>query len=95
MSQIQLLKKPEHSPTLRTIRMVEETIQNSDESAVPVARIKERLPKKVNHNTLMQVLDYLDESNKIVIGTKGVTWIYNPKLREILKHKPSYDHFPL
>lgn len=95
MSQIQVLKKIEHSPTLRTIRMVEDTIKNSDESIVSVAKIKKRLPRKVNHNTLIQVLEYLDESGKIFIGLRGITWTYNPKLAELLKDKKEYDHLPL
>ena len=81
-------KKIEHSPTLRTIKMVEDTLNNMDESAISISNLKKILPKKVNHNTLKKVLKYLDDSNKIVIGINGITWTINnsPKLkREIEK----------
>ena len=80
--------KNEHSPTLKTIKMVENTLKNMDESAISISNLKKILPKKVNHNTLKKVLKYLDDSNKIVIGVNGITWIVNnsPKLkREIEK----------
>lgn len=76
------------SPTLRTIKMVEGTLKSMNESCIKVAQLKKILPKQVNHNTLIEVLDYLDTSNKIVIGTKGITWIYNnsPEMkRELAK----------
>jgi len=74
------------SPTLDTILMVEETIQKSDNSIVTVAEIKRMLPRKVNHNTLMRVLEYLEKSNKIAVTLKGITWIYdtNPTVRRLI-----------
>jgi len=86
MVQELLLEKVKHSPTLNTIIMVEETIKNSDESVVSVAYIKEHLPRKVNHNTLIQILEYLEESNKIAVSLKGITWIHNnnPRLRKAI-----------
>ena len=38
--------------------------------------LKRKLPRKVMHQTLLQVLDYLQLSGKIVIGTKGVLWVF-------------------
>lgn len=32
----------------------------------------------MNHNTLKTILIYLEESNKIVVTMKGITWIHNP-----------------
>lgn len=74
------------SPTLDTILMVEETIQRSDNSIVTVAEIKRMLPRKVNHNTLMRVLEYLEKSNKIAVTLKGITWIHdtNPTVRRLI-----------
>jgi len=79
-------RKLEHSPTLNTVLMVEETIKNADESVITVAEIKRRLPKQVNHTTLMTILQYLEESNKIVVTLKGITWIHNtsPQLRKAI-----------
>jgi len=81
------VKTLEHSPTLNTILMVEKVLQDMDESVIKVAELKRRLPKQVNHNTLMAVLDYLDRSNKICFGSKGITWVYNSseKLRIAIK----------
>ena len=87
MKQTMLVKKIKHSPTLNTILMVEETIKNADESVVSVAFVKEHLPRKVNHTTLMQILEYLEESNKIAVSLKGITWIHNsnPALRKAIR----------
>ncbi len=63
------------SPTLDTILMVEDTIKGSNNSIVTVAEIKRMLPRKVNHNTLMRILEYLEKSNKIAVTIKGITWI--------------------
>ena len=81
------IQKMEHSPTLNTIMMVEETLKNVDQSAITVAKLKKKLPRQVNHNTLIMILDYLDKSNKIYIGAKGITWIYNssPKWRKAVR----------
>lgn len=75
-----------HSPTLRTIRMVEKALQDMPNSAMTIPELKRALPRKVNHNTLMQVLDYLDKCNRIVIGINGITWIVNdsPKLAKAI-----------
>jgi len=78
--------KLEHSPTLNTVLMVEHTLENMDESVITIAKLKRILPKQVNHNTLMVILDYLEESNKIAVTLKGLTWIHNtnPKLRKAI-----------
>ena len=68
----------EHSPTLNTVLMVEETIRNSRES-IKMSELKRKLPRKVMHSTLIKILDYLQLSGKILIGTKGVVWIYTPR----------------
>ena len=71
-------KKHLHWPTLNTVIMVENAIKNAEDSALSVAGLKRLLPKQVNHNTLMLILHYLEESNKIITGIKGITWIHNP-----------------
>ena len=80
-------KKLEHSPNLNTVFMVEDTLKNMDESVISVAELKRRLPKQINHNTLKLILEYLEESNKIAVTMKGITWIHNtnPKLRKAIK----------
>ncbi len=70
-------QKLEHSPTLNTVIMVEETMKRMDESIITVAELKRKLPRKVNHNTLKVILEYLEQSNKIAVTIKGITWIFN------------------
>ena len=55
--------------------MVEETLKEVGE-LITIAQLKQRLPRKVMHQTLMKILDYLQLSGKIIIGTKGVLWIF-------------------
>ena len=71
-------KKPLHWPTLNTVIMVEDILKNIDESVISVAELKRKLPRKVNHNTLILILRYLEESNKIAASINGITWIHNP-----------------
>ncbi len=66
-----------HSPTLSTVLMVENVLQEAGE-IIRISELKRRLPRQVMHSTLMQVLDYLQQSGKILITTKGVLWIYRP-----------------
>ena len=74
---MQTMQQVLHSPTLNTILMVEEAIKNSDKSVITVAELKRLLPRQVNHNTLIQILDYLEGGNKIAVSIKGITWIHN------------------
>jgi len=80
--------KLKHSPTLNTVLMVEDALKNTGESAVKLSELKNSLPRKVNHNTLRVILEYLEDSNKIVVGVKGVTWIHNtnPNLKRAVAH---------
>ncbi|MFH1664356.1 MAG: hypothetical protein ABH986_06170 [archaeon] len=66
--------------------MVENVLKNMNESVVSIAELKRKLPSQVNHNTLMVVLEYLEESNKIAVSLKGITWIHNsnPILRKVV-----------
>ena len=75
-----------HSPTLNTVFMVEETLKSSGE-LMTLAELKKKLPKQVMHQTLLQILDYLQLSGKIVIGTKGILWIFTERkeLNELIK----------
>ncbi|MBN2459940.1 hypothetical protein JXB28_06670 [Candidatus Woesearchaeota archaeon] len=85
--------KPSHYPNLKTILMVEKAFKDSETGLLTVAQLKKALPKQVNHNTLIEVLDYLDKSNKIAIGVKGMLWIHNPSLKfqEALRKASTYE----
>jgi len=80
MGQTIQVKKEEikHSPTLNTVLMVEEILKEANE-VITIAELKRKLPKKVMHQTLLQILDYLQLSGKIIIGTKGILWIYTER----------------
>lgn len=67
-----------HSPNLSTVLMVEEALKNANE-LVSIAELKRILPRKVMHQTLIQILDYLQLSGKILIGTKGILWIFTER----------------
>ena len=67
----------QHSPTLNTVLMVEQTLRDSKE-VIKISELKRRLPRKVMHATLLEILNYLQESGKILITTKGVVWTYTP-----------------
>ena len=79
--------KLEHSPTLNTVLMVEDTLKNMEGSIITIAELKRKLPKQVNHNTLKLILEYLEKSNKIAVTLKGITWIHNTNqnLREAIR----------
>ncbi|HLC32842.1 MAG TPA: hypothetical protein VJJ82_03380 [Candidatus Nanoarchaeia archaeon] len=71
-------EKIEHSPTLNTVLMVEETFKKVGE-VMSIAQLKRSLPRKVMHSTLLSILDYLQRSGKIVIGTKGILWVFTER----------------
>ena len=73
--------KEKYSPTLNTIKMVEKALQEMPDSVIKVSVLKRLLPKQINHNTLKNILEYLQESNKIFIGVKGIVWIHNDSLK--------------
>jgi hypothetical protein len=73
-----LVPRFERSPTLNTVLMVENSLKGMDESVITVAELKRKLPRQVNHNTLRVILEYLEESNKIAVTMRGITWIHNP-----------------
>jgi predicted transcriptional regulator of viral defense system len=78
MSQLLEYPKAEHSPTLETVLMVEETIRKAKQ-VISIAELKRRLPRQVNHNTLKLILAYLQKSGKIEFTLAGVVWIFMPK----------------
>ena len=71
------------SPTLDNILLIE-NILNKDS----IITINE-LSKKTNLNSaiLKEILEYLEQSNKIVISKKGISWIYNnnEKLQKVIR----------
>ena len=68
-----------HYPRLDTVLMIEEAIKTAKE--YPSKRqLWLSLKKKVMYQTFNIVIDYLVESNKVVIDKEGkVIWIWDPE----------------
>lgn len=66
-----------HYPTLKTVLMVEDALKKAKEPLTREA-LKSKLETKIMHQTLNVILEYLEESGKILDGRKGIMWIYNP-----------------
>ena len=89
---VQIEKEPLHYPNLKTVLMVEETLQNEE---LPIKRetLKRKLAKQIQHQTLNVILKYLEDSGKIIDGHKGITWVYNPspELRKAIERGMRYE----
>ncbi|MBU4501223.1 MAG: hypothetical protein KKA79_01425 [Nanoarchaeota archaeon] len=71
------LTKVIHYPSLKTVLMVEEVLKKAH-NLLTREELKHKLPKKIMHQTLNLILEYLEDSGKILDGRKGILWIYNP-----------------
>ena len=75
-----------HDPQLDTILMVEKAIKEA--GSYPTKKeLYESLPKKVQYQTFNKILEYLEGSNKIVLNSRHVVWVFpdNPKLKKLLE----------
>ena len=81
MSQTTIL----HSPTLDSVIMVERTIQKYSQEFGKY-QLWKKLPKKMMYQTFQVILDYLEQSGKIMIDTEGcIIWTYDPEgIKKIL-----------
>lgn len=75
-----------HFPNLKTVLQVEKVLQDAD-TVISKNELKRRLPTQIMHQTLNLILEYLEDSGKIMTGSKGITWIQNdnPKLKKLLE----------
>lgn len=82
MRELQIL----HYPNLKTVLHVERILQEAD-TVISKNELKRRLPTQIMHQTLSLILEYLEESGKILMGEKGIIWIAqdNPKLKQLLE----------
>jgi hypothetical protein len=64
-----------HSPTLDTIKMVEEVIK-SDKAFSSKNSLWRSLPRQVQYPTFVKILDYLEQSNKIVYDKGIIVWTF-------------------
>jgi len=79
------MQQLEYNPTLETVLMVEKTIKKFS-GELGITNLWKKLPRKVMYQTYRTVVDYLLESNKIIIGKDGkVIWIWNQeRIKRIL-----------
>ena len=77
-----------HPPTLNSVLVIEKILKNSGE-LLTLVELKKMLPKQIIHQTLIQILDYLQLRGKIVIGTKGILWVFTERkeLNELIKRR--------
>lgn len=73
---IRLVENIHHWPTLKTVLMIEKTLQDAD-GPISMEELKRRLRKKVMDQTVRLVLAYLEDKGSVFIGPKGISWIEN------------------
>ena len=75
-----------HSPTLESVLMVEKTIQkhSAEKGKYQLWKV---LPRKMMYQTYQKILDYLEDSGKIIIDDDGIiVWTYNPeRIRKLIQ----------
>jgi hypothetical protein len=87
-------EKKDYSPGLKTIKMVEEALKNSEDSIMKISELKRKLPKQINHNVLKAILEYLEESRKIYVSLKGITWVHNTSIKMKRELAKGTEYFP-
>lgn len=67
-----------HSPTLGSVIMVEKTISRYSQEYTKY-QLWKKLPKKMMYQTYMVILDYLEDSGKIIPDNEGhLIWTHDP-----------------
>ncbi len=80
------MSKTIHSPTLDTVRMIENAIKKA-KTYPSINQLSRSLERQVQYPTLKETLKYLEESNKIMYDKDGsIIWVFadNPKLKKLL-----------
>ena len=74
-------------PNLGTVLMIEHILKSHRDIPMTLAELKKILPKKIMHQTLKIILEYLFKSGKIIYGPRGIQWIYSDPehLKKMLK----------
>ena len=76
------------SPTLQTVLMVEKFIDDNS-GEYKKTGLFNKLPKKVMWQTFQVIMEYLENSLRIVYDKEGyVVYIWNPKFYEKIKNRP-------
>lgn len=81
VTETEVIERTDHHtlryPNLNTVLMVEDFLKKNRSAPMKLADLKKNLPKKVMHQTLKIILEYLFRSGKIIYGPRGVQWIYS------------------
>jgi outer membrane lipoprotein-sorting protein len=80
------MAKKSHSPTLATIKMIEDFVKTHS-GEYTRTEIWKSLPKGIMYQTFKKAFDYLVESNKITFNDDHAVWIFDPKLTKHLLSK--------
>jgi len=67
----------EKYPSLDDLFLVEDELQNMNGSVITINQLRTRLKNKISDEKLQSLLEYLENINKIVFSSKGISWIYN------------------
>ena len=82
------------SPTLQTVLMVEKFIKDNSGEYKKTELFK-NLPKKVMWQTFQVIMEYLENSLRIVYDKEGhIVYIWNPKLTEKYSHRKDLEWNP-
>ena len=75
-----------HYPKLDSILMVEKSIQESEDYPTRMELWK-NLPKQMQYQTFKLILEYLENSNKIMFQDGKIIWIFanNKKLNKLIQ----------
>jgi len=75
-----------HYPRLDTVLMIEEALKKA-EAPISKSELQRRLPKQVMRQTLNLILRYLEDKGVVLIGKKGVLWIFagRKELNKLIK----------
>jgi len=68
-----------YNPTLESVLMVEKTAKEHSQECGKY-QLWKKLPKKMMYQTYQTILDYLEDSGKIMVDKDGIIlWTYNPE----------------
>lgn len=84
----EFIEQGKRYPNLSTVLMVESFLKQHRDLPMKISEIKKKIPRKVMHQTLIIILEYLWKSGKIIYGPRGIQWIYSEPehLKEMLKN---------
>lgn len=81
LTETEVIERRDHHtvryPNLNTVLMVEDFLKKNRATPMRLSELKRNLPRKVMHQTLRIILEYLFRSGKIIYGPRGVQWIYS------------------